>query len=164
MAEERPQTMEELLSAIEGEWQKLWRAVKRLTPGQMIKADAGGWSPKDNLAHLTQWMKILMYHYMDGRAAHEVLGVPSEITKDWDWDVINRALFERDRERGIEDVTQELQEIYRELTAKLRAVPFDQLLKPRFPDDPQQGPLLNWVLGNTTEHFAEHGATIEKAA
>jgi len=128
----------------------------------MEMPDAGGWSPKDNLAHLTEWMKILMGYYMDGRPAHEVLGVPIEITEGWDLDVINPALFERNRHRNVEDVTDELEQVYAELIAKLRGVPFGQLLKPRYPDDPEQGPLLDWVLANTTEHIAEHRATIEK--
>ena len=45
---------------------------------------------------------------------------------------------------------------------KLDATPFEDLLKPRHADDPQKRPVLLSVLGNTTEHFAEHRATIEK--
>jgi hypothetical protein len=36
-------------------------------------------------------------------------------------------------------------------------------MKPRYVDDPDKQPLLNWVLGNTSEHFAEHRENIEKA-
>ena len=35
-------------------------------------------------------------------------------------------------------------------------------LQPRFADDPQRSPLVLWVLGNTSEHFAEHRETIER--
>jgi hypothetical protein len=39
---------------------------------------------------------------------------------------------------------------------------FEDLMKPRHADDPEKRPLLMWVLGDTSEHFAEHRETIEK--
>jgi len=71
-----PQNMPELLSAIEHEWKELWRVLGRLTPEQMTTPDAGGWSPKDNLAHLAEWMKILMGYHMDRLPAQEVMACP----------------------------------------------------------------------------------------
>jgi len=162
MGVDRPQSTSELVGAIEGEWHELWAVVNRLTVEQMNTPDAGGWSPKDNLAHLTVWMKILMSHYIDGRPADQVLGVPIEITRDWDADVINRAMFERNRVQSLDDVTRELKQVYAALVDKLNTVPFDQLMMPRFPAEPERGPLLGWVLGNTTEHFAEHREVIER--
>jgi hypothetical protein len=162
MAEPRPTNTAELLSEIEREWKALMRVVGRLTPDQMSTPDSGGWSPKDNLAHLAEWMKVLMGYHMDHRPPHEVLGVPPEVTADWDMDVINPVLFERNRQRPPDEVQNELRGVYAELTAKLRALPFDELMKPRRSDDPKRTPLLDSVLANTTEHFAEHRATIEK--
>ncbi len=163
MADGRPKSTTELLAAIDAEWRELQRVIQHLTPAQMNKPDEGGWSPKDNLAHIAEWLKILMGYHMDQRPAHEVLGVPIEITRDWDMDVINPVLFERNQERTAEDVVRELEKVYGDLTTKLRATPFDELMKPRHADDPEQRPVLDWVLGDTTEHMAEHRATIEKA-
>ena len=162
MAEPRPTNIAELLSEIEREWKALMGVVGRLTPGQMNTPDSGGWSPKDNLAHLAEWMKVLMGYHMDQRPPNEVLGVAPEVTADWDMDVINPVLFERNRQRPADDVQNELKRVYAELNAKIRATPFADLMKPRRPDDPDRRPLLDWVLGDTTEHFAEHRATIEK--
>jgi hypothetical protein len=162
MTNRLPETTAELLSEIEREWKDLWRVVGRLTPEQMTTPDAGGWSPKDNLAHLAEWMKILIGYHMDRLPAHMVMDVPLEITKDWDMEVINPVLFERSRGRSSDDVLGEIRRVYSALTLKLRSMPFEDLLKPRHADDPERQPLLNWVLGDTTEHFAEHRATIEK--
>jgi hypothetical protein len=162
MAEHAPENMSELLSDIEGEWKHLWRVVAQLTPQQMTTPDAGGWSPKDNLAHLAEWMKVLMGYHMDRRPAHEVMNVPIEVTRGWDMDVINPVLFERNRNRSTEDVLGELRRVYSELTLKLRSMRFEDLMQPRHADDPERQPLLNWVLGDTTQHFEEHRATIEK--
>ena len=162
MSDPRPNNMAELLSEIEREWKELWRAVGRLTPEQMTAPDAGGWSPKDNLAHLAEWMKVLRGYHMDRHAAHEVLGVEPAVTADWDMDVINPVLFERNRKRPAEEVLNEIKGEYAQLTAKLRSTPFETFLQPRHPDDPERRPLLDWILGDTSEHFAEHRATIQK--
>ena len=162
MADPRPNNTAELLSEIEREWKELWRAVGRLAPEQMSAPDAGGWSPKDNLAHLAEWMKVLMGYHMDRRPSHEVLGVKPAVTADWDMDVINPVLFERNRQRPLEEVLNELKRVYAELTAKLRSTPFEIFLQPRHANDPERRPLLDWILGDTSEHFAEHRETIEK--
>jgi hypothetical protein len=39
---------------------------------------------------------------------------------------------------------------------------FEDLMKPRREDDPEKRPILNWILGDTSEHFAEHRETIAK--
>ena len=162
MTERLPQSMPELLSDIEREWKELWRVVGRLTPEQMITPDAGGWSPKDNLAHLAEWINALMGYHMDRRPAHEVMNLPEAVTRAWDFEVINPALFERNRNRSTEEVTSELRRMYSVLTLKLRSMPFEALMQPRHADDPERRPLLSWILGDTTEHFAEHRGTIEQ--
>jgi hypothetical protein len=157
-----PGTKAELMSAIKREWNLLMGVVTKLDERKMTTADDGGWSPKDNLAHLAEWMNTLMGYHIDRRPRHEVLGVPEEVTKDWDMEVINPVLYERNKNRSIEDVLNELEQVYRKLVAKLDAMSFEDLLKPRHADDPEKRPLLIWVLGDTTEHFAEHRAMIEK--
>jgi hypothetical protein len=136
--------------------------MTKLDETKMTAPDEGGWSPKDNLAHLTEWMRVLMGVHLERRPSHEVLGVPEEVTKDWDMEVINPVLFERNRNRSTPDVLDELRRVYAELVAKLESMTFDDLLKPRHADDPEKRPVLLWVLGDTTGHFAEHRATIEK--
>jgi hypothetical protein len=99
---------------------------------------------------------------MDKLPAHEVVGVAPEVTKDWDMDVINNILFERNRLRPSKEVLNELKRVHAEVVARLKASSFDELMKPRYADDPEQQPLLNLVLGNTSAHFAEHRLNIEK--
>ena len=158
----KPQNQAELLSRIEAEWKALMDVVARLSPEQMVTPDEGGWSPKDNLAHLTQWLKALLGYHIEHRPGEEVLGIPNELSENFDFQRVNEYMAERSRDRTVEDVLGELKRKYAETVARLGSMPFEELLQPRFPDDPEKAPLLNWVLGNTTEHFAEHRATIEK--
>ena len=157
-----PRNESELLADIDREWSALMQVVDQLTPGQMTRPDAGGWSPKDNLAHLTEWMKILLGYHMDKRSPDEVVGLPPEATQDWDMDLMNRLLLARNLRRSPEEVMEEHKRVYAEVVGRLRATPFDKLMEPRFADDPEKQPLLNWVLGNTSAHFFEHRLNIEK--
>jgi len=157
-----PENMSELIEDIDREWYALLHVVDLLSPEQMNSPDAGGWTPKDNLAHLTEWIKILLGYHMDKCPPYEVVGVAPDVTKDWDSDVINKFLFERNRRRPYGEVLDELKQVYADLVARLKVTSFDELMKPRHADDPEKQPLLNWVLGNTTAHFSEHRLTIEK--
>jgi hypothetical protein len=158
-----PKDKADLMSGVEREWKLLIQLADKLTEGQMTTPDEGGWSPKDNLAHLAEWMKVLMGHHMDHHPSHEVLGVSEDAAKDWDMEVINPVLFQRNRDRSAKDVLDELKAVYRQMLAKLDSTAFEDLMKPRHADDPEKRPLLLWVLGDTTEHFAEHRETIEKS-
>lgn len=158
-----PKDKNELTSAIEREWKLLLALAEKLTEKQMTTPDSGGWSPKDNLAHLAEWMNILMGYHMDKLPAHEVMGIPEAAVKDWDMEVINPLLFERNKNRPRGEVLDGLKQVYRSLIAKLESTNFEDLLKPRHAHDPENRPLLLWVLGDTTEHFLEHRETIERA-
>jgi hypothetical protein len=157
-----PGSMPELLASIEHEWRLLWDVIARLDETKMMTPDAGGWSPKDNLAHLSEWMNVLMGYHLDRRPSHEVLRVSEDVTKGWEMEVINPVIFERNRNRHTQDVLDELRRVYASLMEKLKAMSFEDLLRPRHADDPEKRLLLMWVLGDTTEHFSEHRATIEK--
>jgi hypothetical protein len=163
MSEEYPKSKSELFSRIQHEWSALIDVVAKLDEKQMSTPDAGGWTPKDNLAHLAEWMNILLGYHFDGRPSHEVLGVTPDVTADWDFDVINKVLLARNQSRSSEDVFGELKSLYTRVMDRLEIMPFEDLLKPRRADDPQSPPLLPSVIGNTYEHFAEHREMIEKA-
>ncbi|MDQ2691136.1 MAG: ClbS/DfsB family four-helix bundle protein [Chloroflexota bacterium] len=158
-----PGSKAELMTEIRGEWQKLMDVVDKLDEQKMTAPDDGGWSPKDNLAHLSEWMNLLMGYHMDKRPSHEVFGVPEDVTRGWDMEVINPVLFERNKDRSTDEVLIELRKVYEMVLAKLDATPFEDLLQPRHADDPERRPLLLWVLGDTSEHFAEHREVIERA-
>lgn len=157
-----PKDKADLMSAIEREWNLLIDLAASLTDEQMTTPDAGGWSPKDNLAHLAEWMNILMGYHLDKKPAHEVIGVDEDVVKGWDMEVINPVLFNRNKDRSRSEVLSGLKKVYNQLVTKLDALPFTDLLQPRHADDPQKRPVLLWVLGDTTEHFQEHRETIEK--
>lgn len=157
-----PKSKAELISLIDREWSALMDVVDQLSAEQMLTLDEGGWSPKDNLAHLAVWMNILLGYHMDQRPAHEVAGVTPEVAKDWDFEVMNQVFFERHRDQPVEEVLYELNKTFDRVRARLDAMSDEDLMKPRRADDPEKRPILNWILGDTSEHFEEHRAVIER--
>jgi hypothetical protein len=158
-----PGSKAELMSAIKREWNALMEVVAKLEATQkMTTPDEGGWSPKDNLAHLSEWMNSMMGYHMDKRPPHEVMQLPEEVTKGWDMEKINPVLFERNKNRSLEEVKEELKQAYEKVVAKLDGMSFDDLMKPRHANDPEKRPLLLWVIGDTSGHFQEHRETIAK--
>ena len=164
MADEEwiPGSKEELMADIRREWKRLMDVVARLDEQKMTTPDAGGWSPKDNLAHLTEWMNSMMGHHIDKRPAHEVMRITEEQASGWDMEVINPVLFERNKNRSVEDVMDELKQTYEKVLAKLDSMTYEDLMKPRHANDPEKRPLLMYVIGDTSGHFAEHREVIER--
>jgi len=157
-----PGSKAELMSAIRREWKQLMDVVQKLDEQKMTTPDAGGWSPKDNLAHLSEWMNSMMGYHIDNRPPHEVMRITEEQARGWNMEVINPVLFERNKDRSIEDVLDELKQTYEKVLAKLDGMSYEDLMKPRHDDDPEKRPLLMWVIGDTSGHFAEHREVIER--
>ncbi len=162
MADKLPQTTSDLLSQIAPEWSELLKVVDQLTPTQMITPDSGGWSPKDNLTHLAAWMNFMRECYLNKKPANEAMGMDAATYGKLDETGINNVLFERNRDRTVSDVLEGLKGAYAEVVETLRKMPFTDLMRPFKDNDPEKRPVILWVLGNTSEHFAEHRATIEK--
>jgi len=163
MADDKlPKSKAELMSLIEREWSSLMDLVEKLSPEQMHTPDEGGWSPKDNLAHLTEWMNILVDYYLDDQPAHEVIGVDPEVTKNWDYDQMNAVMFARDRYQPLEQVLAEFKSTYAKVHTRLESMAFDDLMKPRDENDSRKGLIIESVIGNTNDHFEEHRETIAK--
>ena len=75
---------------------------------------------------------------------------------------MNDIMFERDRNQPVEQVMAELKGTYAKVLVRLEPMTFEDLMKPLRSDDPDQQPVINWVIGNTSDHFAEHRETIAK--
>ncbi len=159
----RPRDTSGLLGAIDREWQLLIQLAQTLSDEQMRAPDAGGWTPQDDLSHIAEWMKILLGYHLGGRPAHKVIGVSAEVTRDWDMEVINPILLERNRRRTCREAMTDLRRTYRRLVTQLTAMPFELLLAPRQGAGRVGRPVLSAVLGDTVDHFREHRRTIERA-
>ena len=162
MSDKLPQNMSELLSEIDREWQELQKAIKKLTNEQMTIPDPGGWSPKDNLAHLATWIHIMCEADLNKKTLHEVMGMDAATLAGLDEDGENAILFERYRNLPTAEVLTWLDSTFARVVETLKKKPFADLMKPIRETDPEKRLVILSVLGNTSEHFVEHRRVIER--
>lgn len=155
-----PQNTTELLQQIDQDWTQLMNAVAALTVEQVITPNADGWTVKDHLAHLAYWEQWLLRYHLNGEPAHSILEVDAEEITEFQVDQINELVRQRSRSRPLDEVLHDLHEIHAQVVTTLTALPFDKLLQPRYADEPDKGPTLQWVIGNTYEHYQEHLALL----
>ena len=160
MSHSFPESTSELLVLIDQEWNALMRVVDRLTPQQMTTPDSGGWSPKDNLAHLAAWLRVLKDAYFHKMPEYQAMGIEAERFQQLDTNGINAVLFERSRNRSTPEVLSELQSSYGDAVQALQGMQYADLIKPMRESGPER--LIDEVLWNTADHFREHRLTIEK--
>ena len=158
-----PKDKDDLMLAIDRERTAFWNLVRGLNEAQMSTPDSSGWAPKDHVAHLSAWMRSLIGYHFDHRPWHEVLKVDQSLTDKVDIDGINDLLYQRKRKLPVPDVLAEFQEACAELYARLNSLSFEDLMKPRFPNDAEKRSLMDFVLSDTSEHLAEHREYIERA-
>ena len=158
-----PKTKTELLSRIAREWTALQHSIDGLSEAQLSVPDTGGWSIKDNLAHLSAWENFMRQVYLHHLPPHEVMGMDAEIFEKADENGQNAILFQRNKDRSVAEVLAELRHSHEQVLADLDQMSFADLMKPRSADDPEARPLIGWVIGNTYEHYLEHRITIENS-
>lgn len=158
-----PSDKADLLKRIEQAWSALQATISGLTEQQMERPDAGGWSIKDNLAHLTVWEEFMRRYHLQNQPPYQVLQIDEARFKELDEDGLNAVLYQRSKTQSVAEVLANLQRSHAQVVADLEQWSYTALLKPRYTDDPDAGPLINWVIGNTYEHYQEHLANIQKA-
>jgi hypothetical protein len=158
-----PQGKAELLERIHQAYAALEQTIGRLSDQQLIATPADGWSAKDILAHIAAWQQILLRFHIEKQpfsAAAPGIGVDYASS---DVDTINDALYRRDRDRTLAEVLDTFRRSHQQMLAIIagmsEAVLFDVYTPP---GRDQSGQVIDWVAGDTYEHYMEHRETIEK--
>ena len=159
-----PEDKSDLLGRIQREWTALLAVIDTLSAEQMIEPDAGGWSAKDNLAHLTEWERFLVSSQFEGQSAPEALQIEAAALEKLDEAGINAVLLKRNQARPLPEVLADLHQTHARLLAALEKVSYLELQKPVRELGPNTMPGLMGVIYNTYEHYAEHRQTITRYA
>lgn len=136
-------------------------AAEQLTPTLYDQSGPGGWTTKDNLAHLMEWERYMLRRILRGEPLETAMEIDRATIKDLDEDGINEVLHLRNKERFPGDVLDLLKLTHNAVIEELSKVDFDWLLQKRDPNNAEQPPRIASVIGNTYEHFDEHRANIE---
>ncbi len=155
-----PQNKAELMERIRRERAALEQVISSLSDDQMTTPGPERWSVKDHLAHIVTWEQILLLTHMQGRPFAEAAKM-DEATAAATADMtaeggINDFFYERDKDRPLGDVLHDFQQSHQEVLAALETMEYAELVKLHHPDNPDAGRLLDYVIGDTYEHYAEH--------
>jgi hypothetical protein len=115
----------------------------------------GNWSIKDNLAHISAWQKRVL----DFVQAVRDNRTPPNPTPGMSIDEINEHIYQANRTRSVEDVLSELNTISQQLIAGTQELSEEQLNRPVAGRDDK--PIWRGILGDTAEHYEEHGQIIK---
>jgi hypothetical protein len=160
-AQAEPQTTAELLARIDAAWSELGQALAALSHEQLTTIrDQQGWAVKDHLVHIITWEQSLLA-LLQGRDRHQAIGLGDVDEAEMDTDDINAVIFQRNRDRPLEDVRAESRRSHQEVLEAVGALSDADLHKAYSHYQPEAqpyeaAPVVGWIVGNTYEHYQEH--------
>ena len=149
-----------VIAPIEKSWNELDALVGQLGDEGLMLTGADGWAVKDHLAHIAAWEASLIGLF-EGTDRAAAMGIAA--SDDDGTDAINAAIWSLHRDKTPQQAVAYFRETHAalmRLLGKMSDADFElsynhyQPNQPRDPSDDR--PALEWVAGNTWEHYAEH--------
>jgi len=148
-----------VVEPIQKSWTELNSLVESLGASRLSITGADGWAVKDHLIHIAAWEHSLLA-LLEGADRHQAMGVGREVEET---DAINAAVWAMHRNKTPEEALDYFHQTHALLLKLLRTMSDDDLRRPYNhyqPNEPRNAndnrPALDWVAGNTYEHYAEH--------
>lgn len=154
-----------LLDQIRTARAELDAALAALTPEQMEARSApDAWSVKDVLAHIGLWEQMLVLYQLPGREPVEPYDVAGVTITEYDVDDLNVQFQTAWRDRPLAEVRAFYERSHQETLAAIAACSDARLNETsRYPDEPDDYPVVNIILAETVEHYEEHIDTLRGA-
>jgi hypothetical protein len=137
-------------------WQVL---LAEVGPERMTRPGVeGDWSVKDIVAHINyyEWAVV---RYLEAALRNEKPASNPE-TAGMDMDRRNAWIYEKIRDRPVEDVLEESSRSYARLLETVQALPEHDLLDPNRFEWTEGDPLWEAIPGDNYDHYADHEANI----
>jgi hypothetical protein len=118
------------------------------------------WSVKDILAHISVWEKQMV-----GWLAESLRGeAPQQLSSGvaWDLDGWNEQIYQKNRDKPLDQVLAEFDHSYSKALKAAKAVPEGELIDPNRFAWRESKPLWQMVAANTFWHYKEHRETIHQ--
>ena len=123
----RPTSKTDLLAAIEKERGALEAYLETLAPEQMTAPGImGEWSVKDVLAHLIEWEQMVLSWHAAGLRG-EIPELPAPGFKWNQTPALNQQIFEKHRDRPLDDVLAQFQASHQEILGVIQGLSNDDL-------------------------------------
>lgn len=144
----------DLLEAMEREHATFVALIESLPARARARAGVWGddWTIKDLCAHLTEWERMFLRWYRDGREGRR----PDLPAAGYKWNEtprLNRAIWRKHRKRSWRAVREAFDASYEEILALARRLDEDELLTPGFYPWTKKLPLMTYLAANTSSHY-----------
>jgi hypothetical protein len=133
-----------------------------LTPEQRVAPVLDeGWSVQDSLAHISAWEnmtmdRIAIYRHGEKPTAWLEGFVISENDSADQIEKINAHLFEKNKNRALDDVLQDFRAAFQRTVETVEALTEQEIFDPDYFPVRDHHPLLNVIAGDTYAHYDEH--------
>lgn len=153
------------IEPVENGWRELRTLVDSLGREGLEMKGSGRWAVKDHLVHIAAW-ELSLLGLLDGEDRRTAMGVPDAPE---DTDAINEAVWLEHRHGSADEALTFSLGAHERLMGRLSQFTDADLRRsynhyqPNDPRDPgDDRPVVEWVAGNTYEHYAEHGGYIDQ--
>ena len=141
----QPRTKANIIARLETERRRLLKNMADLTSTDLCTPGVvNEWSMKDVLAHLADWESRMPVWMETARRGKEVVTPEPDLT--WkQLDEFNRRVYERHRERSLEDVLAFFHRSHEEFMAMVEAMPEEEMLTPGYHAFTGKGAVYDWL-------------------
>lgn len=152
------------IELVEKSWANLAALIDRLGLQKLEFKGNERWAVKDHLAHIATW-ELSLLGLLNGEDRRTAMGVPDAGEET---DELNEAIWLKHRHESAEEVLGFWRKSHEALMHRLGELSDADLRRsynhyqPNDPRDPNDDrPAVEWVAGNTYEHYDEHAGWIE---
>jgi hypothetical protein len=161
-----PASKADLMNQINQGWSAYFDAASGVDPAQALVPGADGWSVKDQVAHVSAWERSLLA-LLTGESRAEAIGFTPEEYAAADIDQMNARIVVAAAGLSLAEAMSRAEATHAELLAVLDRLTWEDLQRPYTHYQPNSQPdedlpVIEWVLGNTVEHYAEHQGYLEQ--
>ena len=149
----RPASKLDLLAAIEKEQGALEMLLETLTPEQMTEPGiVGEWSVKDVLAHLIEWEQMCLGWHAAGLRG-ETPELPAPGFKWNQTPQLNQHIYEKHRERPLDEVLEQFQASHREILEVIQGLSNEKLFTTGHFAWTKKNTLGTYMVSATSSHY-----------
>jgi hypothetical protein len=157
-----PTMQSDLLSRIADAYGALAATIDAMPPRELtLPTLHGGWSVRDEVAHVTFWEGRTLA-VMQATLAGTEPPYPPLVGNAEKIDMMNAEVFAASRQRGLDDVLAEMGETHAALVRVLAQLPEGALFEAHCFPWAGDEPLAVAVAGDTYEHYPEHTRNIQQ--
>ena len=161
-----PASKADLMNQINEAWSAYIGAASAIDPAQALVPGADGWSVKDQVAHVSAWERSLLA-LLTGESRATAIGFTADEYASADIDQMNARIVEAAADLSLAEALARAEVTHADLLAVLDRLSWEDLHQPYTHFQPNSQPdedlpVIEWVLGNTVEHYAEHQGYLER--